>query len=64
LLTVGAKGTFPRAEELVDVASLALVERHLSEDPPRLGGVVVLDCRLEMLADRRRLSQLAAEPAE
>jgi hypothetical protein len=34
---------------LLDVAALTVVERHASEQPARLGGVVVLDRRLEVL---------------
>jgi hypothetical protein len=49
---------------LLDVATLRVVERELREQAPRLGGVVVLDRGLEVLADGRRLPQLAAQPAQ
>ena len=37
-------------EEPVDVAALCVVERHARDDRAHLGGVVVLDRRLEPLA--------------
>ena len=43
---------------------LRLGELALREQPPRLGGVVVGDGRLEVLAKRNRLSELAAQPAQ
>jgi hypothetical protein len=46
------------------MAPLLVGERHLLDDPARLGGVVVLDRRLEMLPQRHRLAELASEPAE
>jgi hypothetical protein len=49
---------------LLDVATLGVVERQLCEELPRLRRVVVLDGGLEVLADRRRLPQLAAQPAQ
>ena len=58
------KGTFPRVEELLDVPSLAVVERDGGEQAPHLRRVVVLDRRLEMLAQRRRLAELASQPAQ
>jgi hypothetical protein len=35
-------------------------EGHLREETSGLGGVVVSDCRLEVLTDRRCLAQLAS----
>ena len=46
------------------MAPLLVGERHLLDDPARLGGVVVLDSRLEMLSQRHGLAELAPEPAE
>src|SRR5512133_241449 len=46
------------------MATLLVRERHVGEEAPNLRGVVVLDRRLEVLADRRRLLQLPAEPAQ
>jgi S1-C subfamily serine protease len=46
------------------VAALCLGERHLVEQTARLGGVVVCDGCFEVLAERRRLSQLPPEPPE
>jgi hypothetical protein len=46
------------------VALLRVRERDAREQPSRLGRVVVLDGRLEMLPERKRLGELAAEPAE
>ena len=44
--------------------ALRVAEVVLAEEPPRLLRVVVRHCRLEVLALRRRLPQLPAEPAE
>jgi hypothetical protein len=46
------------------VAPLRSREGDALEQAPRLGGVVCLDRGLEMLAERRRLPELAAKPAE
>ncbi len=54
----------PGVEQLLDVAALRVAELEPREKPPRLGDVVVLDRRLEMLARRDRLAQLAPQPAE
>ncbi|HEY3543665.1 MAG TPA: hypothetical protein VGK79_14105 [Gaiellaceae bacterium] len=49
---------------MLDVAALCVVERQLFEQAADLCRVVVLDRCLEPFADRRRLPQLPAEPAE
>lgn len=54
----------PGVEQRVDVLPLRTGERGAGEEAPRLDRVVVRDCRLEVLAARQRLAQLAAEPAE
>ena len=54
----------PRLQELFDVSPLLVGELELRDEPPRLGRVVVLDRRLEMLAQGRRLAELASQPAE
>jgi len=46
------------------MAPLGLGERDERDEPPRLGRVVVRDRRLEVLSERRRLLELAPEPAE
>ena len=46
------------------MTALRLGERHVGEQAPHLGRIVVLDSRLEMLARGRRLLQLAAQPAQ
>ena len=43
---------------------LRVAEGCECDEPSNLGGIVVLDGRLEMLALRRRLPQLAAQPAQ
>src|SRR5579872_7049986 len=60
----GVVAAFPGGEERVDVAPLRLREREPGDDPARLRGVVVLDGRLEVLAQLGRLAKLPAEPAE
>jgi hypothetical protein len=49
---------------LLDVSQLIARELEARDEPPRLGRVVVLDGRLEVLADRVRLSELAPQPTE
>jgi len=44
--------------------ALRVAERRQRHEPAHLGGVVVLDCRLEVLALRCRLAQLSTQPAE
>ncbi len=46
------------------MTALCLREVHLIEQATRLGRVVVRNSGLEVLAKRRRLTQLSAEPAE
>ena len=46
------------------MALLRLGEVEAPDDPACLGGVVVLDRRLQPFAQRLRLAELAAEPAE
>src|SRR5579862_1954855 len=54
----------PGVEQLLDVAPLRVAELEAGEQPPRLGDVVVLDRRLEVLAGGNRLAQLPPQPAE
>ena len=54
----------PRIEEPLDVMPLRLGELALCDQSPRLGGVVVRDSRLEVLAERDRLAELAPQPAQ
>jgi len=49
---------------VLDVPALAVVERDPGEKAPHLRRVVVLDRRFQMLAERRRLAELAAEPPQ
>ena len=49
---------------MIDVAALRVGELEAFDEPSRLRGIVVLDRRLEVLTERRRLAELAAEPAE
>lgn len=44
--------------------ALRLGERDLRDQASRFGRIVVLDCGFQMLAERRRLSELPAEPAQ
>lgn len=44
--------------------ALVLRKREPAHEPPYLGDVIVKDCRLEVLANRQRLAELAAEPAK
>jgi hypothetical protein len=43
---------------------LLVGELEARDEPARLGGIVVLDRRFEMLAKRCRLAQLPPQPAE
>jgi len=45
------------------VVALVVAELELRHDPPGLRGVVVLDRRLEVLAQRVGLTELTAQPA-
>ena len=45
------------------MVALILRELEVRDDAPRLGRVVVLDRRLQVLAQRVALAQLTAEPA-
>jgi hypothetical protein len=56
--------TLPRVEQAFDVVTLLVRELELPEAAPRLGGVIVCDRGLEPLAERRRLRELPAEPAQ
>jgi len=56
--------SFPRVEQLLDVAPLRRAELEGGEQSPRLVDVVVLDRRLEVLAQRDRLAQLPSQPAK
>jgi hypothetical protein len=49
---------------LLHVPPLRVAELEAREEAPGLGHVVVLDRRLEVLADRDRLPQLPPQPAE
>ena len=64
--TASSFGAFPlpRVEQRLDVTALRLAELELREAAARLRRVVVRDRGLEPLAERRRLRELAAEPAE
>ena len=55
---------FPRLEQLLDVAPLLIRELEPGDKASRFGGIVVLDRGLQVLAERRRLCELAAQPAE
>ena len=59
-----ARLALPPVDQPFDVSALGLGEVETLEQPPRLGRVVVGDRRLEVLALRRGLPELAAEPAE
>ncbi len=54
----------PGVEQLFHVPPLVVAELEAGEQAPGLGDVVVLDRRLEVLAGRDRLPQLAPQPAE
>ena len=54
----------PRFEQLLDISPLLVRERQVRDEAPRFAGVVVLDGRLEVLADRPRLCELPAQPAK
>ena len=45
------------------MVALVVAELEVRDDAARLGGVVVLDRRLEVLAQRVALAELAAQPA-
>jgi hypothetical protein len=60
---VGASA-LPRREQLLDVAALLVGEIEARDETPRLCRVVVLHRRLEVLPERRRLRELASQPAE
>src|ERR671918_1239673 len=53
----------PAGDEPVDVTALRFRERELCDEPARLRRVVVLDGRLQVLSERRRLPELPAKPA-
>src|SRR5262245_24809698 len=54
----------PARDEAVDMPTLRLGEGSECDESASLCGIVVLDRGLEMLALRRRLLRLTAEPAE
>jgi len=54
----------PPDEQALELAPLALAELGAGEQAAHLGRVVVRDCCLEVLPERARLTQLAAEPAQ
>jgi hypothetical protein len=56
--------TFPGIEQALDVMTLLVGELELAEAPAGLRGVVVGDRGLEPFAQRRRLGELPAEPAQ
>src|SRR5262249_46615194 len=56
--------TLPFVEQPLDVPTLFVRERVARDDTPRFGRIVVLDRRLEVLAEHVRLAQLPAQPAE
>jgi hypothetical protein len=53
----------PLVEKLRNMAPLCVVEGHQFNDSTRFRRVIVGNCSLEPLSLRRRLSQLAAQPA-
>src|SRR5581483_12190601 len=59
-----AAGLLPAVDQALDVTALRLGEVEPVEQPPRLPRVVVRDRSLEVLAERRRLAKLAAQPAQ
>jgi hypothetical protein len=59
-----AEFPLPRVEQRLDVMALGLAELELRETTPRFRRVVVRDRRLEPLAQRRRLRELATQPPE
>jgi hypothetical protein len=62
--SVSATTGLPAFDKAVDVPALCIREGYECNEPAHLGGVVVLDRRLEVLALRGRLAQLSAEPAQ
>src|SRR5689334_1470303 len=62
ILRLPARG--PAVDQPFDVPALRLSEVEQRDQPPRLVGVVVGDCRLEVLPLGRRLPQLPAQPAK
>jgi hypothetical protein len=63
-LFLGVECTFPRREQLLDIPPLVVRELEVADQPAGLRRVVVLDGRLEVLAERVRLPELPAEPAK
>ena len=59
-----AECTFPCVEQLAHVPALRVAELEPLDEAAGFCGVVVLDGGLEVLAQRRRLLQLAAQPAQ
>ena len=55
---------FPFVEQAPDVMALCVAERHDCDDSPRLQRIVVRDRRLEALALRSGLTQLAPQPPQ
>jgi len=54
----------PRGEQRLDMAPLLVAERKLRKAAPCFFRIVVRDRGFESLSERRRLRELAAEPAE
>src|SRR5688500_15186548 len=52
----------PAGDQSLDVPALGIGERGESDEAARFLGVVVRDCRLEVLALRRGLAELAPQP--
>ena len=50
----------PRVQQSLDMPALLRREGNLSEQPPYLGGIVVLDRRLEPFAYGQRLRELTS----
>jgi hypothetical protein len=59
-----AKVAFPGVDQLIKVATLGGRELVACDDPARLVRIIIVDRSLESLAQRMRLAELPAEPAE
>jgi hypothetical protein len=59
-LSAAATPVLPARDQPVDVSSLRVGERRPCDEPADFCRIVVLDCRLEMLALWSGLSELSA----
>src|SRR5262245_60945728 len=64
LFSAAATRALPAVDEPLDVTALCIREGNLRDEPSRLGRIVVVDRRLQMLAEGRRLSKLPPQPAK